>query len=472
MEHMDVVGRRAEVTYAAAFVAVVASQLALVWAFPQPPLLDWPSHLARTYILHHLGEVELFGETFAPAWSLLPNLAMDVVLAALQACAVPITIAGQLFLSLTLVVGHVGCHAAGKAIHGRATWLALPAAAFVFNMGFLFGLVNSSLGLGTFLCALAFWIPRREDPTPRVLVVSTVLALVCAFTHLSSVVALGLAVVVLAAADLGAGRVRRRAAWLAGIPFVAPAVLLVFAPRGHGPLSWGSPLAKLQGAAWLFRTYDEPSDYAFAGALMVCAVVLLAPRGSRLRPIWPIVAVAVMFLVAYLLLPMVAAGTWAGDRRFIFPAAILAVLACRVTASRRVVGVVMAAVVVLLLLRSAHMARAWSALEPSIAARLGLLERLPPGSRVRSFKTRATINSAEGRAIGHTVHYATILRHAVVESVFANPAQHPMRRREPSTFVPDALWATRAGPEDRALIRSRCAELHEADGAVLGIRCR
>ena len=48
-----------------------------------PPLGDFPNHLARMYILHDGGQSRYLAEYYRIEWSILPNLAMDVIVPSL-----------------------------------------------------------------------------------------------------------------------------------------------------------------------------------------------------------------------------------------------------------------------------------------------------------------------------------------------------------------------------------------------------
>ncbi len=62
---------------------VTALALAIVLAIPfflvdVPPILDYPNHLARYFVLAHPDDPEL-SQMYRPRWGLMPNLGMDVL---------------------------------------------------------------------------------------------------------------------------------------------------------------------------------------------------------------------------------------------------------------------------------------------------------------------------------------------------------------------------------------------------------
>ncbi|HZZ79206.1 MAG TPA: hypothetical protein VFE62_11845, partial [Gemmataceae bacterium] len=55
-----------------------------IWLVDYPPLVDYPNHLARGYILYHHDDVASFRDHFDVDYFSTPSLAMDLFLVALQ----------------------------------------------------------------------------------------------------------------------------------------------------------------------------------------------------------------------------------------------------------------------------------------------------------------------------------------------------------------------------------------------------
>src|SRR5580704_19535091 len=86
--------------------------LAPIWIVSFPPLLDYPNHLARAFVLAHLNDSHFsFQQFYRSDWGAYPYLGMDASLAVLGRLF-PIETAGRVYLSLCA--------------------LALPAAAWFF----------------------------------------------------------------------------------------------------------------------------------------------------------------------------------------------------------------------------------------------------------------------------------------------------------------------------------------------------
>ena len=95
---------------------LAAMLLAPIWTVAFPPLLDYPNHLARAFVLAHLNDSHFsFREFYLSDWGAYPYLGMDASLAVLGRMF-PIETAGRVYLSLCA--------------------LALPAAAWFFPVSY------------------------------------------------------------------------------------------------------------------------------------------------------------------------------------------------------------------------------------------------------------------------------------------------------------------------------------------------
>src|SRR5258706_15935416 len=79
---------------------LAAALLTPIWMVEFPPLLDFPNHLARLFVLAHLNDPAFTLRNFYRAdWGAYPYLGMDAVLALLGRLF-PIETGGRIFLSL------------------------------------------------------------------------------------------------------------------------------------------------------------------------------------------------------------------------------------------------------------------------------------------------------------------------------------------------------------------------------------
>src|SRR5262249_7937377 len=99
------------------FVSTTLTLSPLLWA-SVPPLVDYPNHLARMWILVNAGRIQELGSNYVAHWRLLPNLAMDLIVPTL-ALVMPVELAGRLFIALTMLALLGGTVTLHRALHGR-----------------------------------------------------------------------------------------------------------------------------------------------------------------------------------------------------------------------------------------------------------------------------------------------------------------------------------------------------------------
>src|ERR1700680_3644862 len=82
---------------------LTAMLVAPIWIAAFPPLLDYPNHLARAFVLAHLNDSQFsFQQFYRSDWGAYPYLGMDASLAVL-ARLLPIETAGRVYLSLCVL---------------------------------------------------------------------------------------------------------------------------------------------------------------------------------------------------------------------------------------------------------------------------------------------------------------------------------------------------------------------------------
>jgi hypothetical protein len=83
-----------------------------IWSVRYPGMVDYHNHLARTFILAHYKNVQVFQDRYLVNHDPKPNLAMDAVVVPL-ANVLDVETAGKLFLSLMALVWCAGCVSRG-----------------------------------------------------------------------------------------------------------------------------------------------------------------------------------------------------------------------------------------------------------------------------------------------------------------------------------------------------------------------
>ena len=166
-----------------------------VWIAAFPPLLDYPNHLARAFVLAHLNDSQFsFRQFYRADWGAYPYLGMDASLAVL-ARFFPIETAGRVYLSLCVLALPAAAWFFLRQAQPQAEAAALWALLIAYNVFFLEGFLNFDLSIAVGFFALGLWLQWLARPGTwrwiAVLVTFTALY----FTHLLGFAIAGLVVV-------------------------------------------------------------------------------------------------------------------------------------------------------------------------------------------------------------------------------------------------------------------------------------
>src|SRR5690349_10156794 len=148
-----------------------------------PPVVDYPNHLGRTYILTHLRDDSLFREVFSFDSLLLPNVMTDIWIAALSEWFGTLA-AGQMVLLLIVALTFAGTFALNAtATKQPSTWPVLVAL-FLYNEIFFWGFLNYLLGIAFLLWGCVAWLLLERRSRWGQLTATAVFALLILFSHL------------------------------------------------------------------------------------------------------------------------------------------------------------------------------------------------------------------------------------------------------------------------------------------------
>jgi len=164
--------------------ARAAMLLIPIWIVTFPPLLDYPNHLARSFVLAHLHDPRFtFSEFYRSDWGLYPYLGMDAVLAVLGRI-LPIETAGRVYLSLCVLAipdaAWFFLREAQPEDESKALWALLIS----YNVFFLEGFLNFDLSVAVGFLALALWLRWLKRPKIARWIAALVSFTALYFTHL------------------------------------------------------------------------------------------------------------------------------------------------------------------------------------------------------------------------------------------------------------------------------------------------
>jgi hypothetical protein len=340
-----------------------------------PPLLDYPNHLARLYLLARGAADPVLAPTFVANWGLIPDLGIDLVGVPLMRLLPP-HVAGRLLLAIVLLLPYGGVLTLNKALFGRVQPWALASALILPAGAFLLGFLNFVAGLGGALLLAAFWIAQAPSHPRRTLILAMAGTAMLFFVHLmGALFAIGLIAAWEAPSWRHVGRVV-----LITLP---PLVLYLLAPL-HGVVGdpvFLPPRAKLAQVMAAFTAYDAWLDQITAAAvglfLAGCAATrrLDIPVGMRRA----LAGAALLYAAS----PYAFKGTQSLDTRFVFLLALLAFSAVRpVRLPAWAVTGAAPLFILLVILRTTSLALAWHAQVAELAAFRAVIAHVQPGEKV------------------------------------------------------------------------------------------
>ncbi len=385
-------------TWWVAFAIVAAVFLAPLAVTEIPPLLDYPNHLARMEILVHGADDPALSRMYQAEWRVLPNIAIDVLMPAVMKF-LPLTVAGKVFLGLSLLLPLAGVVALHRALFRVRSYWPLAAGLIVYNRLFFAGFMNFLIGVGLALLAAAFWETQRERRALTRVSIATVIALTLFFCHLIALAFYGL---LLASLELAhAARWKRLEIGrllLLAVPFVVPAVLYLNAPiaaagsdGGHSLLDllknyyWAATadLGNLKGYGLMgpFLTYNRWLDAA-ALILTVGVVVVARARGWLLQA--PAAAgLFAVLLIAYPFVPFFIFGTgWIDQRVPVLAGFLLFAGTLPVVPAGRPAKLAFAIFAALLLARTVEVSQVWAGRDAQLADFRHVIAPVRPDDRV------------------------------------------------------------------------------------------
>lgn len=135
-----------------------------IWLVRFLPLLDYPNHLARAFVLAHLHDPTFeFSKFYRADWGFYPYLGMDVSLTWLQHFF-PVELAGRIFVSLCVLALPVGAWFFMREANPGHSAVALWALLIAYNVFFLEGFLNFDLGVALCLVTLGLWLRYLARP--------------------------------------------------------------------------------------------------------------------------------------------------------------------------------------------------------------------------------------------------------------------------------------------------------------------
>jgi hypothetical protein len=411
-------------------VFVLFALLAIIplWIVKYPPLIDYPNHLARAFILHHLHDPNyLFGEFYAPDWGPNPYYLADFLVQVFQQFA-GIYTAGRLLLTLCILGLPLSVAFFLHRANPGSEYLALWAFAVTYNPNFLMGFMSFELSIALCFIVVGVWLDYMRTGREKYWVLSLVLATLLFLTHLGGFAIAGIALMVYTALTSGFGRRLVRA----GLIFVPGAAFFLYdrvhgwAGRGLDYSKWSIDL-KLKGMVVPFKEYSRLVEYfTIAAVILSIGYFLRRRRSLRVQYVW--MAVVVAIVAVHWLAPDAYGDLGFVDYRFcIF--AFLFSLAIPVFRGSRALVVALASAVFLLHVGEAG--RYFISEQKHLTSLASEFRYIPRNAMVLAYTSRGAGVPWEKQDDLHFWGYGVIDRGWITPSVFHQSGVQPLLLRVP-----------------------------------------
>ena len=164
---------------------VLSALLAVpIWLVKYPPLVDYPNHLARAFILHHLNDPHYnFAHFYASDWGLNPYFLADALIQVFQRF-VGIYVAGRILLTMCILGLPLGVAFFLHRANPGNEYLALWALAIAYNPNFLMGFMSFELSVALCFFVVGVWLDYARTGEDKYWIWTLLLATLCFLTHL------------------------------------------------------------------------------------------------------------------------------------------------------------------------------------------------------------------------------------------------------------------------------------------------
>jgi hypothetical protein len=431
-----------------------------------PPLLDYPNHMARLFVLASLPTDPVLARFYMPHWAIIPNLALDLTVPPLLRIF-PVSIVGRAVVGVTLLLPVLGCVAYHRALTGRLSYWPLGSVLFVYNGALLRGFLNFIAAVGLAMLLAAVWIAWRDRRPLLTIMISAAGAVALFFCHLVGLLFFAILVgshelLILRTDPISFDTFRRRIGAVI-VVFVAPVALYAVSDLGHmaNDAEFRPAAGKVHAALMPVMNYFWPLDLVTAALIIALLAVGLARRWLAI-PLRGAAAMVVL-LALFVGLPAELKGTNDLDTRFIvMAAAMLPAVLVPVALPRRAFRTIGIGFLLLFSVRITVLAVVWHDWTSYLAEFRSVIEPVRPGDVVLTVRLRRESEHdlwtaiATGRYLsdgtvvdGHLPGLLLIEHRAWWPFLFDNDSQQPIQGRQPYRALG---WKIDSSPNPIALL--------------------
>jgi hypothetical protein len=367
----------------------------LVIAVRIPPILDFPNHFARIFLISGGIDQPFFSNAYALDWSRArTNIGIDLLAYWIGPMVGPDPLARSL-LFLAIVLPPLGAIALNRRLFGGGHPFHIAILFLAWSTTLIGGFINFQIGLGL---ALLFAVVDLKIGQRRLILINLWRIAACLVLTLDHIFAAGFYLVLSAGLELpshfrdfadrrvlAAKTARIALAGIAGLTSIAALILsaegLPGDEKGIG-LAWNSPLSALSNFLSAISSYFTLTDVVLFIPILIIVIEARSRRQIRFHA--GLLIATSFLLVLSMVAPRHAMGTgWISWR---FPIMTLLTAAAAICpfpgASGRIRGRLVAASAATVFLRTAFVACVWWQGNQDAVAVQNVLADLPPGSKV------------------------------------------------------------------------------------------
>lgn len=153
-----------------------------IWVVEYPPLIDYPNHLARSFILNNPDIPEL-AEFYESDWRFLSNLAYDIVMVPLTKIF-PIGVAGKIFVVAMMATLVSSVVLLNYAVYRTVSIVPFISVLFLTNFVFYMGFLAYYLSVSIVIFALACWVLLENRKLYLRVLVGAIFSVILIVAHL------------------------------------------------------------------------------------------------------------------------------------------------------------------------------------------------------------------------------------------------------------------------------------------------
>jgi hypothetical protein len=442
-----------------AVLAVCVVLLAPLTLAEVPPLLDYPNHLARLFVLAFVADDPVLTRFYVTHWGIIPNLGLDLTIPPLLRIF-PIHLVGRAVVGVALLLPVFGAIAYHRALTRRQSYWPLASVLFVYNAALLRGFLNFVISLGLAMLFGAVWVRWRDSRPLSAIVIAGIGAIALFFCHLTGLLFFAILIggyeLALQSANSWSLAWTWRRVIAVGVVFAAPVLLYMMSDLGQmqGDAVFRSVTDKAGAALTPALNYFWPLDMATAVLCVAVPALCVMKRWCEI-PFQAASALAVT-VILFLGLPTAFKGTFDLDTRFIVMAAFLASAALvPVVPFNRPMRIIFIGFLALFGVRMAVLATVWDVQAANVAAFRSVIETVHPGDVVLTVRRRrehefdiwSSIATprylSDGTVIDAHLPALLLIEHrAWWPFLFDNRSQQPIRKREPYRALAELINST------------------------------